>query len=84
MERQECHKPHCSKQPTETYRGENGNTLKLCSTHYYKLVSRGLTYNIDTNGTDLPFWDSGIRCDTTTDDSVTLPDMEDPTGLKLE
>lgn len=41
----QCQKPTCTKEASDTYRGENGNSLHLCERHYYNLVSK-------SNGTD--------------------------------
>lgn len=37
----ECQKPGCDSEGENTYRGENGNSLRLCDTHYYAIVKRG-------------------------------------------
>jgi len=80
----DCQNPNCTRDATETYRGGNGNTLRLCERHYYQIVSGGNTVNIDYS-TDreplTPFWDSGIRCDSTTN---TEPfDLPDDTGVNF-
>lgn len=36
-----CGKPNCDREAEETYEGSNGNTVRVCGMHYYKLVTRG-------------------------------------------
>jgi len=35
-----CQKPGCDSEGSNTYRGPNGNTLRLCDRHYYYEVTR--------------------------------------------
>jgi len=65
-----CEKPRCNGLQEKTYTGENGNKLRLCEKHYYNLVANGsnTTVNIDSTEPVMPFWDSGVRCDTSNTD----------------
>lgn len=37
----ECQKPGCADDAEETYSGPHDNSLRLCASHYYRLVTRG-------------------------------------------
>lgn len=60
-----CQKPDCSRSADETYSGKNGNSVSVCSRHYWELVTGqelfdGGTYSPipDSIGRD-PILDSG-------------------------
>ena len=69
----DCQKPGCNKKAEHTYIGKQDNTLKLCERHYYNLVSNnsgGFDINITESEPVLPFWDDGVRCSTTSGNSI--------------
>ena len=82
-----CQHPQCNLASEKTYRGRNGNSLKLCEKHYYNLVS-GKTSgswsvtNPDYDAAGVPFWDSGIRCEEITQTDV--PDVRIPPGPDID
>lgn len=38
--KKKCERPTCTAVSTKTYRGEHGNTLRLCERCYYNLVKQ--------------------------------------------
>ena len=78
-----CQHPSCIDDADETYTGPHGNALQLCERHYYNAVTDGDVPSVslpDGQGNDNPinpFWDSGFRCNTTTDDSPLWREVSD-------
>jgi hypothetical protein len=74
-----CQNPRCDEPASDTYEGENGNTIRLCEEHYYNLVTRscGGTSNADPL---VPFWDSGVRNDSSSGGKW----LGDATSLTIE
>lgn len=35
----DCGKPNCDREAEESYEGPNGNSVRVCGMHYYKLVT---------------------------------------------
>lgn len=51
----DCGKPTCERPAEETYEGPQGNTIRLCGTCYYRLVTRGRSLSdVPGLGTDIP------------------------------
>ena len=71
----ECDKPLCTKPPTETYVGQHGNSVKVCASCYFTLVTRQSISN-STTSTDIFDHSTGsgpIRFDRN-DDVISDPD----------
>lgn len=68
-----CGKPNCGREAEETYDGPNGNSVRVCGMHYYKLVTRGKSERSPI----------GLGTDITAGD-VTITDGSTMTGYERE
>ena len=72
----DCGRPTCIREPQKTYRGPNGNTIRLCENCYYNAVVG--SKSISTDGSIDNFPDMG---------GIDIEDLDEPineSGLEVE